>query len=572
MTLRQYARALRRRLWMLLLLPSLAVAAAVGVTRYIPPTYESQATLLVRPAQPISSLDPSSSAVTADQVAHTYAQLMTQRPLMEKVIGDLHLQTTPEALGKQVTVTPQSNTTVLTVTVQSGDPTQARDVANKLVDAFISQTKDLQQSQINQYTTKIDAQLDQLKSQINREQARIDELQGNPGSGSTAARSQAKLTPDQQAELQNLQQQISLDRSQYDEIARNESDIAVNVARATDSVVVIAPAVASTSPTSPKLWLNVLVAGIAGLAVAVLLALLLEQLDQSIRSPEQMVERTGLLPLAAVPAWSAGKRGQKELVAASEDLSMGESYRTLRTNILFSAIDRQLRAISISSALPQEGKSRTAANLAVVLAAAGHSTVLVDCDFRRPSQHRLFGRLQNVGLANLMLGEASESDVIAPIEQVPNLWLLCSGPTPPNPSELLASARMRDLLGRLTETFTYVVIDTPPVNLVADALVLGTYTDATLLIVEHGRSRYPAVRAAKESLERVGARLLGGVLNKVPSREGYGYYNYGYSSNEGDSNARRSGRSRREAKGTSRSASELAPVGVAEESASASPN
>jgi capsular exopolysaccharide synthesis family protein len=285
-----------------------------------------------------------------------------------------------------------------------------------------------------------------------------------------------------------------------------------------------------------------------------------------------MVERAGLLPLAAVPAWSAGKRGMKELVAASEELSMGESYRTLRTNILFSAIDRQLRTLSISSALPQEGKSRTAANLAVVLAAAGHSTVLIDCDFRRPSQHRLFGRLQNVGLADLMLGEASENEVITPVEQVQNLWLLSSGPTPPNPSELLASARMRDLLNRLTETFTYVVIDTPPVNLVADALVLGTYTDATLLVVEHGRSRYPAVRAAKESLERVGARLLGGVLNKVPSREGYGYYNYNYSSNGGDSNGKRSGKSKRASKGRARPAPELAAVGVSEDQPSPSPN
>src|SRR5205807_7984766 len=114
---------------------------------------------------------------------------------------------------------------------------------------------------------------------------------------------------------------------------------------------------------------------------------------------------------------------------------------------------------------------------------------------------------------------------------VQNLWLLSSGLTPPNPSELLASARMRDLLARMSETFTYVVIDTPPVNLVADALVLGSYTDATMLVVEHGRSRYPAVRAARESLERVGARLLGGVLNKVPSNEGYGYYNYKHSTN-----------------------------------------
>jgi len=521
---------------MLILVPVLALVAAVVVTHEMPPTYESQVTLLVRPAQPISSLDPTSSFVTADQVAHTYAQLMIQRPLLQKVVTDLNLRMTPEALGRDVRVTPQSGTTVLTVTVQSRQPGRARDIANKLVDVFISQTKDLQQSQINQYTTKIDAQLELLKAQIQKEQARIDELQGGPtgANGLPSSRSQPRLNADQQSELYNLQQQVGLDRTQYNEIARNESSIVVNVARATDSVVVIAPAVTSASPTSPKLWLNVLVAGVAGLALAVIVVVLLEQMDQSIRSTEQLVERTGLLPLASIPSWSAGRRGEKELVALHEDPALGEPYRTLRTNILFSAIDRKLRTIAISSALPKEGKSRTAANLSVALAAAGHSTLLIDCDFRRPSQHRLFGRVQNIGLADLMLQEATESEVITPVEQVQNLWLLSSGPTPPNPSELLASGRMRELLARLAETFTYVVIDTPPVNLVADALVLGTYTDATLLVVEHGRSRYPAIRTAKDSLDRVGARLLGAVLNKVPSREGYGYYNYNYSANGKD--------------------------------------
>jgi capsular exopolysaccharide synthesis family protein len=564
-TVRQYARALRRRAWMLILVPVLAVFAAVVVTHEMPPTYESQVTLLVRPAQPISSLDPTSSFVTADQVAHTYAQLMIQRPLLQKVVTDLNLRMTPEALGRDVRVTPQSGTTVLTVTVQSGQPGRARDIANKLVDSFILQTKDLQQSQINQYTTKIDAQLEQLKTQIQKEQARIDELQGGPtGANGLPARSgsQPRLNADQQSELYNLQQQVGLDRTQYNEIARNESSIVVNVARATDSVVVIAPAVTSVTPTSPKLWLNVLVAGVAGLAAAVIVVVLLEQMDQSIRSSEQLVERIGLLPLASIPSWSAGRRGEKELVALQEDPALGEPYRTLRTNILFSAIDRELRTIAISSALPKEGKSRTAANLSVALAAAGHSTLLIDCDFRRPSQHRLFGRVQNIGLADLMLQEATESEVITPVELVPNLWLLSSGPTPPNPSELLASGRMRELLARLAETFTYVVIDTPPVNLVADALVLGTYTDATLLVVEHGQSRYPAVRTAKDSLERVGARLLGAVLNKVPSREGYGYYNYNYSANGKSNHSPR----------PKKRAEELAAVGPSQEGPPVSSN
>jgi capsular exopolysaccharide synthesis family protein len=537
MTFRQHARALRRRAWLLVLLPLAAIVSGVAVTQQIPPVYESDVSVLVRTAQPISSLDPGTAAVSAEQVSRTYAQLMTQRPLLEKVVADLQLQIPPDQLEKSVKVVPLANTTVLTVTVQNANPRLAKDIANKLVEDFIAQTKQFQQSQIDQYSAKIAVQLDQLRKQIEKEQARVDQLQAqgstpqssrtSPQPSSNAARA---LKPEEQTELSNLQQQVTLDRSQYLQIVRNESDMELNVARATDSVIVVSPAALPTGPSSPKLWLNTLVAAFAGLVIAIGLIVLLEQLDQSIRNAEQLVERTGLVPLASIPAWSAGRRG-KELALLHKDPSLADAYRTLRTNILFSTIDRQPRTIAITSAIPREGKSRTAANLAIALAAAGHPTVLIDCDFRHPAQHRLFGRVCNVGLADLILRQATDAEAVSPVTEVPNLWILCSGPTPPNPSELLGSARMRDLLLKLANEFAHVVIDTPPVNLVADALVVASYTDTTLVVVEYGRSRYPAVRNACEALQRVGARVLGGVLNNVPSREGYGYYGYNYSAN-----------------------------------------
>ena len=536
MTFRQHARALRRRAWLLVLLPLAAIVSGVAVTQQIPPVYESDVSVLVRTAQPISSLDPGTAAVSAEQVSRTYAQLMTQRPLLEKVVADLQLQILPDQLEKSVKVVPLANTTVLKVTVQNANPRLAKDIANKLVEDFIAQTKQFQQSQIDQYSAKIAVQLDQLRNQIEKEQARVDELQAQgstPQSSRTSPRSSnaaPALKPEEQTELSNLQQQVTLDRSQYLQIVRNESDIELNVARATDSVIVVSPAALPTGPSSPKLWLNTLVAAFAGLVIAIGLIVLLEQLDQSIRNAEQLVERTGLVPLASIPAWSAGRRG-KELALLHKDPSLADAYRTLRTNILFSTIDRQPHTIAITSAIPREGKSRTAANLAIALAAAGHPTLLIDCDFRHPAQHRLFGRLCNVGLADLILRQATDAEAVSPVTEVPNLWILCSGPTPPNPSELLGSARMRDLLLKLANEFAHVVIDTPPVNLVADALVVASYTDTTLVVVEYGRSRYPAVRNACEALQRVGARVLGGVLNNVPSREGYGYYGYNYSAN-----------------------------------------
>jgi capsular exopolysaccharide synthesis family protein len=183
----------------------------------------------------------------------------------------------------------------------------------------------------------------------------------------------------------------------------------------------------------------------------------------------------------------------------------------------------------ITSAGPNEGKSRTAANLAIVLAQAGHPTLLVDADFRRPSQHRMFGRVRNVGLSTLIVEDMPEAALLVPDEQVKDLVILASGPTPPNPSELLGSAQMNGLLASFRKRFDYVVIDTPPVNAVTDASVLAANADAAILVVDTNKATYTGVQHAKQALDRVGAKVLGSVMNKMKAAGGrYYYYEYGY--------------------------------------------
>src|SRR5439155_10880764 len=206
-----------------------------------------------------------------------------------------------------------------------------------------------------------------------------------------------------------------------------------------------------------------------GLIVGLGLALLLDYLDQSVRSDEILRERVGLVPLGHISYVLAKPDKRGELVTLASDSPVSEAYKALRTNLLFSSVDRELKTIVITSAVPNEGKSRTAANLAVVLAQAGHSTLLVDADFRRPSQHRVFGRVRNIGLSNLIVQDIPESALLVPDEQVKDLVVLASGPTPPNPSELLGSAQMKAVLAKLRKNFDYVVLDTPPVNYVTDA-------------------------------------------------------------------------------------------------------
>jgi capsular exopolysaccharide synthesis family protein len=299
-------------------------------------------------------------------------------------------------------------------------------------------------------------------------------------------------------------------------------------ARLSDVLWVASPATLPDRPVAPRKTLNVLFAFVAGLVLALGVAFLLEYLDQSIKTDEELTERLGLISMGHLLFLPPGKGKRGELVTLDAESHAAEAYKALRTSLMFSTIDQELKEIVITSAELGEGKSRTAANLAIVLAETGQRTLLIDADFRRPSQHRIFGRVRNVGLSNLIVQDVGEADAILAVDGVPNLWLLTSGPTPPNPSELLGSGRMRELLAGLREHFAYIVVDTPPVNAVTDASILAASSNGTVLVVEQGRTTYPALKHAKQMLDRVGARTLGAVMNKVRASNGSYAYAYGY--------------------------------------------
>jgi capsular exopolysaccharide synthesis family protein len=272
---------------------------------------------------------------------------------------------------------------------------------------------------------------------------------------------------------------------------------------------------------------------------------LLEYLDQSIKSDDELIGRIGLVPLGHIAYVPVGKTKRSELVALDVQSPSSEAFKALRTSMLFATIDQELKAIVITSAELGEGKSRTAANLAIALAQAGYKTLLIDADFRRPSQHRIFGQVRNVGLSNLIIQDAGEGDAVKQVEAVPNLWLLPSGPTPPNPSELLGSARMREVMSKLWRQFSYVIIDTPPVNAVTDASIIAASANATIVVVEQGRTTVPALKHAREMLDRVNAHTIGAVMNKVRATSGsyyYGYGNYGTPPSNGNGRSKSGGR------------------------------
>ena len=211
---------------------------------------------------------------------------------------------------------------------------------------------------------------------------------------------------------------------------------------------------------------------------------------------------------------------------------VAEAYRTIRTNLQFSGVDKEMKIVEVTSAVPNEGKSTVAASLAIVLAQARKKVLLLDCDFRNPTQHKLFG-LHNKGMTNFMANGDDYSAFIHRVEQE-NLDIILSGPVAPNPSEMLMSNKMQDLLDRVRTEYDYVLIDTPPVMPVTDAAVLGAKVDGVMLVIASGADKPELVQAAKTRLVQGGANILGCILNKVQvggGRYGYGKYGnhkYGY--------------------------------------------
>ena len=208
---------------------------------------------------------------------------------------------------------------------------------------------------------------------------------------------------------------------------------------------------------------------------------------------------------------------------------VSEAYRTLRTNIEFSSLDNNVITFEVTSSTPSEGKSTTAANIAVAIANSGRRTIIIDADLRKPNLHRLFKCTNHKGLSNLLIGETKFEDTVYRTE-TENLYILTSGTKPPNPAELLGSARMRRFVEGLHESFQCIIIDTPPVLAVTDAQIISKYTDGYILVVAAGQTERQLVMKAKDLMDKVKAKPLGVVLNKIDMSErkygSYGYYSY----------------------------------------------
>jgi polysaccharide biosynthesis transport protein len=335
----------------------------------------------------------------------------------------------------------------------------------------------------------------------------------------------------------------------YDGLQQKLKEAGISAGLRSSNIRVVDPALAPVSPSRPQKARNILLAFLVGLVGGVGLAFFREYLDNTVKSPDDIEALTGLPSLAVVPAFAelnghgrssrlalgAGSgtpaESRVELVAHSQPKSqISEAFRALRTSLLLSQAEHPPQVILVTSALPREGKTTAAVNLAVTLAQLGDRTLLIDSDLRKPGIRRALGLTggRDVGLSSYLAGVAALDEITVPHAAISNLVALPTGPVPPSPADLLSSHRMRDAVAYLRQQYKFIVIDSPPIMAATDAVILSALVDGVLLVVRSGETPKEAFTRSRDLLIGVKCRLLGVVLNAVDSSAPDYYYSYRY--------------------------------------------
>ncbi len=513
-TLRDYFEVLRRRKWIIVLFTCLVVGAAAAYTFTRTPVYESEAQVLVQPF----SLEAEADANPEDVSLETEALIATSpevATIAAKDIGEDDAST----LLDNLTVTVAPDASVLIFRYTHRDPQEAADRAQAFADAYVTNRSTQSEARLETVASSIQDQIDVLQEQLDVIRAQIGVSEDE---ATTAALSD---------EANTLSQQIAFERTKLFSLA---SPSTLDVGQ------VLFLAETPTAPSSPTPVTNLLLALLVGLAGGVGLAFLRERLDERLSGRSDLESASGVPVLTLVPHVAAWKHAhQTYLVTREEPQSVAsESYRTLRTAVLFTASQGTIKTLMISSANEQEGKTATSANLAVVLGQAGKRVVVVSGDLRRPRLQSFFGVNPRKGLTNVLAGEVKVSEVLRPVGgSASNVQLLSSGPIPGNPAELLGSDAMIDLLKELRDSADFVLIDSPPVLAVADAMIVARACDGVVLVADGSKTRRGAVHQACIQLMQVDANVIGSVLHNFDPSKAHAYgshapTNYSYELDE----------------------------------------
>jgi non-specific protein-tyrosine kinase len=512
--LRQVLNIARRRAWMVILVMIVAGASAYVFASQQDKQYAASATLYVLPSQNSGSNE--FSALQASRsLADTYRQLIETGPVMDRVISELDLPLEAPELNEKVSASIVGDTQLINVRVEDTSAERAAEIATTIVEQFQQYIDEGIDRRIEESRAGIDEQVAQIEDRRAEIVASIDDLENGENSDSDAV----------QAKIEQLRDELSRVEQSLTDLRVPALTVNTDIRAQSAPVEVADPARVPNEPFAPRPLFSTALGLFIGLLIGIALVALIEFLDNTVKPQHNVQAITGAPVLASVAQVTKLPPGAGQVYTMSQPRSSAaEALRLLRTNLEFASASGPISSLTITSPGPGEGKSTIAANLGVVMAQSDVQTVIVDADLRRPTQNRVFGVPNDKGLTTLLTHPDEEWKSVARKVALPGLWLIPSGPLPPNPSDLVSSDRFEKLLQKIQKDVDLIIVDSPPVLSASDSLSVAAHTDGAMLVIQSHKTRTDAVRHAASSIHQGGIRLVGVVINRQKGQQGASYY------------------------------------------------
>lgn len=516
MEVRRYLSLLWQWLWLILLSTAAAGATAFLLSARTTAVYRASSRLLIDEAPGSSGSNDYSLLLLEQRLAQTYVEILNTRPVRQATIERLDLPFSAETLATMLSVSALPDTKIIVISVEDSDPARAADIANTIGEVFIVQNQARESLRYAEPIANWESRIDHIGDEIQTLATQINAF----GPAATA---------EEQAALARLQTQRNEAQIHYTEAFNNLNELQVAQAKESSNLVQIEQAQPSPDPIRPRTMTNTVLAAIAGAMTTLGLVFLAEYIDDTIKIPGQILQDTALSTLGTIANIKENDTTARLITARSPRDSISEAYRVLRTNLSLPLVGGAAHTILVTSSLPGEGKSTTAANLAVVLAQMGRRVVIVDADLRRPIQHKIFEVANGQGLTTAILDNTVAIDNLLQKTKIAHLAILTSGPIPLNPAEYLDAPRLAQVLAALGQEADLMILDTPPTLSAADVSILAPLVDGCLLVVEVNKTRRAALVQTVARLQKVNANVLGTVINRLkPGRANDYHYTYYY--------------------------------------------
>ena len=498
MKLRDLTNIFWRRKWIILVTLIVTMIVVVAGTLLATPIYSTNTTLRIATAAN-GSIN-YSDYMYADRLINTYVKMSTTKPVFDELKSRLDLTKLPP-----IEVQTIPNTELIQIRVDYKDPNAAANIANTLADILISQSSEL-------YTGGGDSSLEILSQQVDRMEEEVNQ------SRQEYLDLSAKK-PNDAAAIQSAKQTMDLKQELYAQTLDQYEQTRLRDALLNKSITVVDPAVSPLSPSKPNKILNLGLGLIVGVLGGLGLAFLFENLDSALYTTDQIEELIKLPNIGTIPDSGVLRR----FSSVNGNNPYTEAFRRIRTTIFNQNTGRLFKTILITSPEPGEGKSTIISDLGFVLAQNGYNVVIVDGDLRIPKQQTIFELPNELGLANVLSDEVSLEEAVQDTKYS-GLHVLTSGPIPDNPSELLDTSRMSDVISTLRKNYDLVLVDSPAILAVADSAILAPQVDGVIMVVCRATSRREDVLSSCRQMENSKARMIGFILNKVEQNGGYYYH------------------------------------------------